>query len=275
MIFNTIMVQLDVDSPAAPRLTFARHLASRFEAELIAFVAAQVHVFAPRNESSLVTSEVMRKRAEEIEERLRALKEEFLALTGDDGHAAWRGEIGNPTHLLAIHCRAADLVVTGAPAPGLAVDHHRIVDPGPLILSAGRPVLFAVDDLAPLNARKVVVAWKDAREARRAVVDAMPFLTIAREVVVATIAEGDEKAARESAADVVRFLIRHGVKARFEMPEADPGRGAEALTEMARSIGADLVVAGGYGHSRVREWAFGGMTRSLLEDGSVNRLLSN
>lgn len=126
-----------------------------------------------------------------------------------------------------------------------------------------------------LSAEKVLVAWKDTREARRAVVDAMPFLTDAREVLVTTIAEGDQKAARESAADVVRFLMKHGIKAGSDVLGVGHANGAEALVEIVREVGADLVVAGGYGHNRVREHIFGGMTRSLLDQGLLNRLLSN
>lgn len=274
MIFNTIMVQLDVDSPASPRLKFALNLASRFEADLIAFAAAEPHLFVPSDEGGVVAAEMMRQRAEEIEDRLKALKEEFLGVAGDNEKASWQGDVGNPTQLLAMHARAADLIVTGTPAPPVALDHRRIIDAGTLILSAGRPVLFAADRLA-LDAKSVLVAWKDTREARRATVDAMPFLTNAREVVVATIAEGGLKSAQGSAADVVRFLMKHGVKARAEVLELGRAKAADALDEIAREIGVDLLVAGAYGHSRLREWAFGGVTRSLLDRRMLNRLLSN
>jgi nucleotide-binding universal stress UspA family protein len=103
----------------------------------------------------------------------------------------------------------------------------------------------------------------------------MPFLKQAREVLLAQVAEGDPKAAAESAADVVRFLMRHGVRARAETREAGRSDPAHAVVELAREFGADLVVSGAYGHSRLREWAFGGMTRSLLRDDTVHRLLSN
>jgi nucleotide-binding universal stress UspA family protein len=275
MIFNTILVQLDLDSPASPRVKFALDLANRFEADLIAFTAAEAHVFVPGDDGGVVAVEMMRQRTEEIEAKIKALKEEFLSVVGDSTKASWRGEAGNPTQLLAIHARAADLIVTGTPAPGVAGNYRRTVDAGTLILSAGRPVLFAADSLAALDARKVLVAWKDTREARRAVVDAMPFLTNAREVVVTTIAEGYLNAAQESAADVVRFLMKHGVKARAEVLDFGHANTTEALEEIAREIGGDLIVAGAYGHSRLREWAFGGMTRSLLRGGVLNRLLSN
>jgi nucleotide-binding universal stress UspA family protein len=107
------------------------------------------------------------------------------------------------------------------------------------------------------------------------VVDAMPFLATAREVVVATIEEADRRQAGESAADVVRFLMKHGAKARSEVMDVAHGYVPDALLEIAREIEADLVVSGGYGHSRLREWAFGGVTRSFLQTGSLHRLISN
>ncbi len=120
MIFNTIMVQLDVDSPASPRLKFALDLASRFEADLIAFAAADPHVFVPSDDGGVVAAEMMRQRAAEIEDRLKALKEEFLGIAGDSEKVSWRGDVGNPTRLLAMHARAAGLIVTGSPAQAFA-----------------------------------------------------------------------------------------------------------------------------------------------------------
>ena len=93
--------------------------------------------------------------------------------------------------------------------------------------------------------------------------------------MVATLEEGDAGASRESADDVLRFLMKHGAKARLEVIEAGRVDVGETISEMARGIGADLIVSGGYGHSRLREWAFGGVTRTLLRDASLNRLISN
>jgi nucleotide-binding universal stress UspA family protein len=182
--------------------------------------------------------------------------------------------LGNPTRLLALNARAADLIITGSDDDG-ARSRLRTIDPGELILSAGRPVLFASKDHRPMMAENILVAWKDTRECRRAVVDALPFLVAARHVLVATIAEDDRISARDSVADVVRFLMKHGVKARSEVLDANKMDAADALLTAARQTGADLVVAGGYGHSRVREWAFGGVTRALIEESSTNRLLAN
>jgi nucleotide-binding universal stress UspA family protein len=275
MIFNTIMVQLDLNVPAAPLLAFAKDLAKRFEADLIGFAAAEPYAMVPYDEGGMVTAKLMERAMQEIEARLKELKEEFLSVIGDTEHANWRSGVGDPTRLLAFNARAADLLVTSSLSPEASADYHRSIDAAALILSAGRPVLFAASDERRLGGQNVLIAWKDTREARRAVADAMPFLLNARDVLVATIAEGDQKLARESAADVVRFLLRHGVKARSDVLGIGANDPVEALADMARQAGADLIVAGGYGHSRAREWAFGGVTRSLLHDGSLHRLLSN
>jgi nucleotide-binding universal stress UspA family protein len=274
MIYNTIMVQLDVDNPLAPRLSFAWELARRFEADLVAFAAAEPLIIVSASNSRILAADAMRDHIKEIEERLGALEGEFRRANYDENRVSWRSFVGNPTRFLALHSRAADLVVIGS-SPAGSGDHLRTVDPGSLVLSAGRPILIASDSLTLLQAQSVLVAWKDCREARRAVVDALPFLIGAGDVLVAAFEEGDAAASRESAADVVRFLIKHGAKARLEVSGVGHSDVGEAILEMAREMGTDLIVTGGYGHSRLREWVFGGVTRSLLRDGSLNRLISN
>lgn len=275
MIYTTILVQLDIDAPATPRLIFAQEIARKFEADLIAVTAGEASALMSPSESSLAAAEVLRQRTLELEDRIKALKEEFLAVLGNNGRASWRAELGDPTRAVALHARAADLVITGAPFAATAGDFQRTVDPGALILSAGRPVLFAANDLRAFKGERVMVAWKDCRESRRAVVDAMPFLRNAKEVTVFSAAEQGKAAARDGAADVVRFLMKHGVKATSQVMEGDGLSAGESITVEADHIGADLIVAGGYGHSRFREWAFGGATRSILHAGSFHRLLSN
>ncbi|TGT03621.1 universal stress protein, partial [Mesorhizobium sp. M8A.F.Ca.ET.213.01.1.1] len=102
--------------------------------------------------------------------------------------------------------------------------------------------------------------------------DALPFLAVANEVIVATIDTDRSESARYSLADVAAYLENHGIMPQTELlaGEAEGDR----LVAFARSIHADLIVSGAYGHSRLREWAFGGVTRSLIEDSSINRFMS-
>ena len=152
MIFNTIMVHLDLETPAAPRLRFGLELARRFEADMIAFAAAEANLIVPVGDNGMAAAEVMRHQIEEIEAQLKSLEQEFQTVTNDDPRASWRGNIGDPTALLAFHARAADLIVTGASA-GAPVRSRGIVDPGALILSAGRPVLLHSDNLSACTVR--------------------------------------------------------------------------------------------------------------------------
>jgi len=272
MTFDTIMVQLDLETPPAPRLRFGWELARRFEADMIAFAAAEANLIVSMGDTGIVAAEVIRHQVEEIEARLKVLEREFQTVTNDNPRASWRGHVGDPTAMLALHTRAADLVVAGSSIQGRS---HGAIDPGALILSTGRPVLLYADNLDPIRSERVLVAWKDTREARRAVVDAMPFLTQAQHVLVVAVDDVDPAAARESVADVVRFLMKHGVKAHQEVVDVGSAQAGDALAQLAFETGANLVVAGGYGHSRLREWAFGGVTRSLLRETGLHRLFSN
>jgi nucleotide-binding universal stress UspA family protein len=115
------------------------------------------------------------------------------------------------------------------------------------------------------------VAWKDTREARRAVWDALPLLREAEEVLM--IAVGDS-AKEAGALDVQEHLDQHGVKAKVlhahrDIPVADE------LIRLAEEQGVDLIVSGAYGHSRTREWILGGVTRELLDHAPVCCLMAH
>jgi nucleotide-binding universal stress UspA family protein len=270
MNYNTIMVHLDLEGPAEPRLRFGWEIAGRFEADLIAFVAAEPKLVITGDDGGMAAEELRRQQLRQIETRIAELEREFQAVTGDAPRASWRAMIGETTRMLAVHARAADLIVSAGANGGQGA-----IDPAALVLTAGRPVLLHSDKLDTKALDRVVIGWKDSREARRATVDAMPFLAAAKDVVVIAVDDVNPGGARGSLADVIRFLMKHGVKARPEVVEVGGSAAGEALSQRARDLGAGLVVAGGYGHSRLREWIFGGVTKSLLADTSFNRLFSN
>jgi nucleotide-binding universal stress UspA family protein len=273
MSYRSILVQIDIDGATEPRIRFAKEIARRFDAALIGYCAAQPHPAVAPMDGAIVAGELIRRETEEIQARLDEIARVFAEMAGID--SSFRGMVGDPTRSLTELARLADLIVTGPRDEHQGRDGYRAVDLGALILSAGRPVLVTTRNQAALKGDRLLVAWKDTREARRAVVDSLPFLKTAHEVNVVTVEEDDRAHARASLADVVAFLAAHGVKARSEclMP-ADEEFG-DTLSTAAFEMGADLVVSGGYGHSRLREWAFGGVTRRLIEASSTNRLFSN
>lgn len=168
--------------------------------------------------------------------------------------------------LAALHARYADLVVMAAPAdPATDAAPVRSFF-APLLLASGRPVLLAPPAPAWRTPRHAVVAWQPRREAARAVHDALPLLAAAGSVDLLTI--GDDRDEPEPGADISAHLARHGLNVRDVARPCGSGSVAAAILAHARESGADLVVAGGYGHSRLREWALGGVTRELTSGSS-------
>jgi nucleotide-binding universal stress UspA family protein len=165
---------------------------------------------------------------------------------------------------LAGQARAADYVVTGPDLGGSLLDNTRHTNIGDLVMNTGRPVIIVPAHATQCLLSSVVIAWKDRREARRAVADALPLLHHARQIVVVEIArKGDTENAAHRTADVTAWLGRHGVLARPLVRTADSSD-VDCLRQFLEEQNCDFLVAGAYSHSRIGEWAFGGITTDLL-----------
>jgi nucleotide-binding universal stress UspA family protein len=167
---------------------------------------------------------------------------------------------------VAEQMRAADLLVTAAQEGSSLFDRSRYVNVGDLVLRAGKPVLIGAESEDKVDLRTVVVGWKNTREARRAVQDALPLLRLAERVVVVEIAAAEDLPdARTRTEDVAGWLTGHGIAASARAVTAAAGD-AQQLRNIASDLELDagLVVGGAYGHTRLREWVLGGVTRDLL-----------
>jgi nucleotide-binding universal stress UspA family protein len=121
-----------------------------------------------------------------------------------------------------------------------------------------------------------VVAWKDTRESRRAIRDALPFLRLAESVFLVEVAAwGADANALPRLKDVGRFLAQHEIRNVTERVLPDEPIAADVLLRFAQEQSADLIVSGAYGHSRLGEWIFGGVTRELLSRSPVCCLFSH
>ena len=277
MSFSAILTHVQADASAEPRLRLAADLANQFGAALIG-VAAEI--FEPPTVTAAmgyVDGGTLVAEATAVEGDLSRAETLFddIAKAVTAG-SSFRCGVGLPGELMAQQARTADLIVCAARHPdrwGL----HNHADAGDLLMDAGRPVMVVPDTLAKLDASSVLIAWKDTRESRRAVADAMPFLERAKQVLIAAVCEErEETVARASVADVAEFLARHGVKASTAVREPGKGSATAALRQIAQMQDAGLIVAGGYGHARIREWVFGGVTRELLHgDGKAAVFLSH
>jgi nucleotide-binding universal stress UspA family protein len=164
--------------------------------------------------------------------------------------------------IIVQQARAADIVVVGEDGRDALGDPFMQANPSDLVTQTGRPLLVVPDTGSWLDLRSVLIAWKDTPEARRAIADALPMLRQAKEINVVEIIEDDvnRPAALSGVKDVVAWLSRHGVVA-FEQVPGECGDAAGQLERIASQIGAGLIVAGAYGHSRLREWILGGVAK--------------
>ncbi len=276
-MFKRILVHVDADDPGAEsRVLCAAHLARDFHASLIGMAAGlpqpAVEVFAAGAAifaGGLVTSD-----PKECAERFEAAHAAFTRWTRDLGiETEWRTSVDFPSTGLARAGAAADLIVVGSRTDVADWSASRFVDCGDLVLSAGRPILAVPRNVDRIDAGHAVVAWKNTSEARRALADALPLLALATTVTLVHIHEaGDEQ--DPSPADAKAFLSGHGIGSEVVTLKRDPDGAGRQIVAYARQKKATLIVAGAYGHSRVREWALGGVTRSLLTDCPIACLLS-
>lgn len=275
MPVREILVNLDIDLFSPTLVECAAGLAKRFEAGLIGISAAAPNVAAMGYEGATAVGILFEQEQHDIENRLAQLEDLFRKAVPAGIPTAWRAYVGQPNATVARIARCADLIVTGSNFGGPTRSPNRSIDTGELLVKAGRPVIIAGVGLSQIRADRIVVGWKDSREARRALVDALPLLLAATHVTVATIHEADLAEEKASLEDVVAWLRRHGVEPTADTFPASHGGPAEALEALAEKLAADLIVTGGYGHGRMREWLFGGMTRDLLSDRTVHRFMSN
>jgi nucleotide-binding universal stress UspA family protein len=263
MPFKSILVHAESDPAAAPRLATAAALARRFDATLVGLGAEMLDWVGVSDPYGIMAADWITVMREQMEIDLKAAQAQFEAQAGEVRHT-WLRVMDPPAQAMAHLARSADLIVAGG-SPLKSHVARLSADPADLALLSGRPVLVAPPAGGELEAQRIVVAWKDSREARRAVADALPFLKRAEEVVVLEVCDTDQLSdAQYRTGDVSEHLKRHGVKARPLTKVAAPDRVSVELNIEAQAIGADLIVSGAYGHHRVREWVLGGVTHDFL-----------
>jgi nucleotide-binding universal stress UspA family protein len=260
--YSTLLVHVEPGLATSPRTEFAARLARELDARLIGLGAAALETLGPTDPSmGYAAGEWIALVQEQIGNDLKNAEAAFRRdAAGVD--MEWRSVQEYPSRALARTARAADLIVM---SPKMSGTDTRVADPAEVVMTAGRPILLVPHGASRLRCSAVVVAWKDTREARRAIADAMPFLRAAEDVIVHAVCEDDAvEAAVFQTDDVVTNLKRHGVRARSNVTTAPTASVALELGKVADAAMADLIVAGAYGHTRLREWVFGGVTDELI-----------
>jgi nucleotide-binding universal stress UspA family protein len=275
MSYAAVLTHVQADPEVARRLDCALEIAKRFDAALIGVGAEMIPPLAFDGGFYSLEADWTVAMRENIERRLKEAHARFTAAACVlDEKAIWCSGVQFPGAAIAAAARSADIIVTGG-AAHRRQDPYRDASSGELALTSGRPVLVAPSHGRALDAKRIVLCWKDSREARRAMADAMPFLQQAETVLVLSICgEADAAQAAAPVEDVVKALQRHGVTAEAKVVTHAHPDGYQVL-EQARLADADLIVSGAYGHTRLGEWVFGGFTRDLLSQDECYLLLSH
>jgi len=273
MSYRSIAVHLDAGPRCAARTLLALQIAHRWEGRLLGIaptgvpdVRLAMSIDAPDAvEFVPLTAEVLQHRAE-------GLVTAFAARCSVDRVARIEGRVvaADPVDAVVAQARWCDLVVVGQAEPDVEIEAVAADLPQQVMLHAACPVLVVpyAGGFEAAPGQRILVAWKDTQECARALHDALPFLKRASKTTILESEDPGSDAGDDTAAparDATRaWLAAHGVAAQWQTDTARVPVGDRILS-VAADIGADLIVAGAYGHTRVRERLFGGVTRHLLE----------
>lgn len=275
-MIKDIVVHLTGSPEDAARLAFTKIVAQSLEARV---TGLQVHalpdVIAITDPSGSAFLQALLDESSKAADKVTTSLRSQLAKVGEFTELrrldVYPGRVGEA---LAAETRTADLFIGTRPYGDPARQHH--VEEA-VLFSSGRGCIF-VPPGAKLSGKieAVFVAWKNTREAARAVAEAIPLLQRARLVVIGLVEEGvaSERFGEQPGADIGRYLSRHGVLGEVRMVNGWADAGSAILNE-AKAMQADLIVMGGYGHSRFREWALGGATRQVLVKSEVPVLMAH
>jgi nucleotide-binding universal stress UspA family protein len=278
MAVKDILVHLDASARCDTWLALAASLAAKHAAHLTGL--AVIDLPPPDVFYGFPSAFMDVQRAEDVIDRLRdarlgeiaGVETKFRDRLRIDGLAGeWRVVEGDTAEVLALHGRYADLTIVGQRDPAEA-DLTRGDLSISMLMGTGRPLLVVpFAGTFPTIGENVLIGWNATAEAARAVNEAIPLMQSAKKVTVLSInpRRGINGDGDVPAADMALHLARHNIRAEAAHTVATDIPEGDALHSYAADIGADLLVCGMYGHSRLRELAFGGVTRSLLTEMTI------
>ncbi|CAJ93121.1 Universal stress protein, UspA family [Cupriavidus necator] len=276
MDFRTILVDLSEDSARSARIETAARVAAKFGGSVVGLTATGTNL-EPFRGAGEEAGQYAALAASQLHKLVAGHKETLDTLTRQvspdiptrhiiiDAESGWA---------LADEGRFADLILPAPPSADADVPALLAGVAEYAMLNAGRPILLVPGAAGPRFGGHVAIAWNGGREAARAVADALPWLAHASAVtaLVVSAAAIDEETCRDSGNRLTAWLASHGINADLVVGEGDPDH---VLPQLACKVQADLLVAGGYGRSRLKELVLGGTTRALVRQSSLPVFMSH
>lgn len=275
MSYQTLMVHLQLGHSNVAVLQAAKQIAQRTNAAVIGIaVGFQTQLVYGK---SFAMVDYFDRELAHLEEKLTTEETLFRATFEDCAKTVeWRSIISMEpvADFIVAQARSADLIVTGVAASDF-YNTYNSAHASEIVMQSGRPVLAVPITDKQFKLENILIGWKDTREARRVIVDALPLLKMATQVTVLEIASKDDKdETTERLNQVVVWLKSHGISAEPLVSISKDTDAVEFLT-IAKKQQADIVIIGAYGHSRFREWVLSGVTNELLRDAHFCAFLSH
>lgn len=279
MTYKTVLVHVDETSRSNFRVKFAAEIAMLDGAHLIGTAVTGVSRFIYQDGNISANDPNLTIHLNFLRERAEKATARFNKTVSELGLSSYESAIANDEAGggIGLQARYSDLVVLGQtnrdePSPSVLPDF-----PEYIVMNSGRPVLIIpyAGDFTTV-AKRPLISWDASRESTRAVTDAIPLLKRADLVQVAifNLKAQPDVHGEQPGADIALFLARHGVKVEVSVHKTSTDIG-NALLSLSHDLDSDMIVMGGYGHSRLREMIMGGVTRTVLESMTVPVFMSH
>lgn len=262
MSYISVGVHVGIGDASDRRTDIACDIAEQLNAQLVGvsceYIAANAFANGP------VSNQLLKLECDRVAEELAKREARFRSRAQKK---IYRVEWRESTDYLLVRflnvLRSIDLFVTG-PQHNLPLERH--LEPANIAVNFGRPVLYIPDRVKAVPFRRAIVAWKDGRESRRAITDALPFLKRAQSVMVLGVCEDEQTPdyLREILSEVCSYLSHHGIAAESKTVPRGHLSSAEEILLYAKRYEPDFIVAGAYGRNQLSEWIFGGVTKTLF-----------
>lgn len=276
-MLKDVLVYLSAGDGGNAAARYAVSLGQAFDAH-VAGVAFAFDPVIPASVMGGISAELIESQRTENEKAARAATERFGKLTKGEGISAETrvlgGTLAGSAETFGQLARRFDISVVAQADPNQLAAEDLIVESA--LFNSGRPVVvvpYIQRDALKLD--RIVVCWDGSRAAARAIGDAMPLLKRAKAVDVLIVASDRPKSDETPGADIGQHLARHGIKVEVKRVQRADVDVPNTILSYAADNSTDFIVMGGYGHSRLREFVLGGVTRSMLQSMTVPVLMSH
>lgn len=270
MPYKTILVHIDDSPQCSDRIVYAMEIAKKHQSHLIGAAMIGVATQAHRASNSVHHSADVTKHIDFLQNKAKKAVEDFEEILKRDGGVSYEGRIvdGEAEDGMCIQARYADLVVIGQSEPGESAPMVVPVFPEYVLLHSGRPILIVPNQKTYSTVgKRILLSWNASLVAMRAVTDSIPLLKQADVVHLAIFnaSAWSGEYGDQPGDDVALYLARHGVNVEVTLQRTGEPVGA-AILALSQELSSDMIVMGGYGHSRARQLLLGGVTRTILTE---------